>query len=131
MNRYRRGNSLCACLAAATLLAAAGCETLPGGTPPPGNITDNTPPPDDTPVARHNRLVTQLIAFALQNEVRSLDPGKDPELQKVARDAAAVAGFGIAAGAPLKLVRERADDGSMELAVTDAKQRVVWRSDHR
>lgn len=130
MKRPIRGGFIYA-LTAAALLAAAGCETLPSGTPPPGNITDNTPPPDDTPVARHNRLVTQLIAFALQNGLSALDPGKDPELSAVARDAAAVAGFRIAAGAPLKLVMTRAADGSPELAVTDAKQKVVWRSDWR
>ena len=131
MKRPVRGGFVHVLSAAALLFAATGCEILPSGTPPPGNIADNTPPPDDTPVARHNRLVTQLIAYALQTGLRSLDPGSDPELQALARDAAAVAGFEIAAEAPLKLVTARAADGSMELAVTDAKQAVVWRSDRR
>ena len=132
MKRRRCGNFTCLLLPVALLLAAGGgCDTLPGGTPPPGNITDNTPPPDDTPVARHNRLVTQLIAFALERQVAALDPGEDPELRSLARDAAAVAGFALTADAPLKLVMTRAADGSPELAVTDAKQAVVWRSEYR
>ena len=56
---------LAAAAACAVLAFAAGCDTLPEGDPPEGNLTDNTPPPVTSPLALRNHLTTQLIVFAL------------------------------------------------------------------
>jgi len=125
MNRRDRGFGA---LLALALLLAAGCDTLPGGAPPPGDLADNTPPSADTELARHNHLVTQLIAFALQEGVTALDPGGDPRSAAVARDAAQVAGFRIEDSAALKLTLERSADGVETLILRDAAGSVVWRS---
>ena len=115
--------------AAATLLllVTTGCDALPDGEPPPGNLTDNTPPPLVTPLAVRNNLATQLIVFALQHGVTRLDPGDDPETLAVAVEAARTAGFRLDPTAPLRLDLERGADGSVELTATDGGAE-VWRS---
>ena len=125
MNFFRRGLAVLAALAA---LFVAGCDTLPGGDPPTGALADNAPPPADTELARHNHLVTQLIAFVLQNGVAALDPGDDPRCAAVARDAAQLAGFRVEAGAALKLASESSGQGGTTLTVSDPKRGIVWRS---
>lgn len=115
--------------AAALLLAAAGCELLPAGDPPAGNLTDNTSPPANTPLAVRNGLITQLIAFALQNGVTELDPGSDPEGMVIAAEAAKSAGFRLDPASPLRLDFKRRGDGTAELAaVRKQPEAEVWRS---
>ena len=125
MSRLRYGLAAFAVFAA---LFGAGCDTLPGGDPPAGNLADNTPPPADTELARHNRLVTKMIAYALQEGVEALDPGDDPRCAAVARDAAQVAGFRVEAGAALKLEPESSEKGGLTLIISDPARGIVWRS---
>ncbi len=125
MSNLRCGIAAFAVLAA---LLGAGCDTLPGGAPPAGDLADNTPPPADTELARHNHLVTQLIAFALQEGVAALDPGDDPRCAAVARDAAHVAGFRVEAGAALKLRSEKSEQDGVTLTLSDPARGIVWRS---
>ena len=116
-----------AAAAVVMLLAAAGCDALPDGEPPEGNLTDNAPPPVVTPLAVRNHLATQLIVFALQRGVTRLDPGNDPETLAIAVEAARTAGFRLDPTAPLRLYLERGADGSVELTATDGGAE-VWRS---
>jgi|GEM_PF-6666768 len=126
MKRPRRGPG--ALLALLLLLPPlCGCDTLPGGEPPAGNLADNSAVAE-TELARHNHLVTQLIAYSLQAGVRALDPGPDERCSAIARDAARVAGFRIAAAASLKLALERSPEGAETLTLRDAERRLVWRS---
>lgn len=125
MNFFRCG---LAAFTALAVLFGAGCDTLPGGDPPAGDLADNTPPSAETELARHNHLVTQLIAFALQHGVTALDPGDDPRCAAVARDAAQVAGFRVEAGAALKLEPESPGQGGETLIVSDPARGIVWRS---
>jgi len=117
-----------AAAAAAALLLAAGCDSLPDGEPPPGNLTDNAPPPVATPLAVRNHLATQLIVFALQHGVTRLDPGGDPESVAIAVEAARTAGFRLDPDAPLRIDLERGADGAADLTATDANGVEVWRS---
>ena len=119
---------LAAAAACAVLAFAAGCDTLPEGDPPEGNLTDNTPPPVTSPLALRNHLTTQLIVFALQNGVTELDPGTDPEAVAIAVEASRTAGFRFSRGAPLRLELVRSDDGMADLAAIDADGVEVWRS---
>ena len=128
MKLPRRSLAVSAVLAVLAAALGAGCDTLPGGDPPPGALADNTPPPADTDLARHNQLVTQLTAYALQVGLDELDPGDDLRTAAIARDAAAVAGFRIGPSAALKLRLERAADGAETLGLSDAEHRIVWRS---
>ena len=115
--------------AAALLLAfAAGCEMLPAGDPPAGDLTDNSQPPVTTPLALRNHLATQLIVFAISNGVTALDPGSDQETAAIAAEAARTAGFRLESGAPLRLMLRR-DAGGVDLvAVRRASGDEVWRS---
>lgn len=116
-----------AAAAAALLLAfAAGCDTLPEGDPPEGNLTDNSQPPVTTPLAMRNHLATQLIVFALQNGVTELDPGTDPEAFAIAVEASRTAGFRFSRNAPLRLELVRGADGVMELKAIGADGAEVW-----
>ena len=108
-------------------IAAAGCDALPDGEPPEGNLTDNSPPPVVTPLAVRNNLATQLIVFALQHGVTRLDPGSDPETIAIAVEAARTAGFRLDPTASLRLDLERGADGTAELAASDGGTE-VWRS---
>jgi hypothetical protein len=114
--------------AAALLALAAGCDALPAGDPPEGELTDNGQPPVTTPLALRNHLATQLIVYTLQNGVTELDPGRDPEAVAVAAEAARTAGFRLARNAPLRLAAARDADGMLRLAAEDAEGKVVWRS---
>ena len=114
--------------AAAALAFAAGCDALPDGDPPEGDLTDNGQPPVTTRLALRNHLATQLIVYALQNGVTELDPGSDPDAVAVAAEAARTAGFRLARNAPLRLVTERDADGMLRLTAADAEGREVWRS---
>ena len=118
-----------AAVAAALLLAfAAGCDTLPEGDPPQGNLTDNSQPPVTTPLAMRNHLATQLIVFALRDGVTELDPGTDPETLAIAVEASRTAGFRIRRNAPLRLELVRSPDGVIELKAVGADGAEVWRS---
>lgn len=114
--------------AAALLLAATGCDALPDGEPPEGDLVSNAPPPVVTPIAVKNHLATQLIVFALQRGVTAFDPGGDPETQMIAVEAARTAGFRLDRAAPLRLGLVRDASGGIDLTVTDAKGVEVWRS---
>ena len=83
------------CAAALPALLLWGCDTLPAGDPPAGPLADNTPTAAETATARHNRRVTALISYALLNGLGTL-AAADGEAARVARDAAAVAGFAVA-----------------------------------
>ena len=115
-----------AAAAAALLALAAGCDSLPDGEPPKGDLTDNAPTPVSTPLAVKNHLTTQLIVFALRNDVADLDPGDDAEVIAIAADAARTAGFKLVRGAELKLRLARRDGGMELAAVRDGVE--VWRS---
>ena len=115
---------------AALLALAAGCDALPAGDPPVGDLTDNGQPPVTTPLALRTHLATQLIVYTLQNGVAELDPGSDPEAVAVAAEAARTAGFRLARNAPLRLVPGRDADGMLYLVAADAEGKVVWRSQH-
>ena len=116
-------------LAAALLLAVAGCDTLPEGEPPEGNLTSNDQPPVRSPLALRNHLVTQLIMFALQEGLTSLDPGDDPETVAIAAEAARMAGFRLDRGAGLALKLERSANGATDLvAIGKTDRNEVWRS---
>ena len=116
-------------LAAALLLATAGCDTLPEGEPPEGDLTSNDQPPVRSPLALRNHLVTQLIMFALQEGLTSLDPGDDPETVAIAAEAARMAGFRLDRGSRLSLKMERSANGAADLvAVGKADRNEVWRS---
>lgn len=118
-----------AAAAAALLLAfAAGCDTLPEGDPPKGDLTDNSQPPVTTPLAMRNHLTTQLIVFALQNGVTELDPGSDPEALAIAVEASRTVGFRFSRNAPLRLELARSEGGVMELKAIGADGAEVWRS---
>jgi len=114
-------------LLAAALLAA-GCDTLPQGDPPVGDLADNTPPAATGATARRNLLVTQLSVYALGHAVRELYVEREPEVQAIARDAALVAGFVFREDAALRLAGCRGEDGVLELVISSADGRVVWRS---
>ena len=129
MKRRFHLRPVAAAAAAALLALSVGCDTLPAGDPPKGNLTDNTPPPAATPLAEKNRLATQLIVFALRNGVAELDPGDDAAVAAVAADAARTAGYKLVPGAKLRLRRERSGDGATVLvAVRAADGTEVWRS---
>ena len=119
---------LCAAAAALLLAFAAGCDTLPEGDPPEGNLTDNSQPPVTTPLALRNHLATQLIVFSLQNGVAELDPGTDPEAIAIAVEAARTAGFRLSRGAPLRLELVRTNDGGADLTAIGADGAEAWRS---
>ena len=129
MNKKRGIRSFTAALAAALLAAVAGCDTLPDGDPPEGNLTDNSQPPITSPRARRNHLVTQLIMFALENDLESIDPGSDPETVSIAAEAARTAGFTLDRRAPLLLRLERGENGTTDLtAIQKSGAAEVWRS---
>jgi len=117
-----------AAVAALLLAFAAGCEMLPAGDPPEGDLTDNTPPPVATPLALRNHLATQLIVFAISNGVTAFDPGSDPDAVAIAAEAAQTAGFRLESGAPLRLMLRRDGDGVDLVAVRRASGDEVWRS---
>lgn len=119
---------LAAVAAAALLPALTGCDALPEGEPPPGDLVSNTPPPVVTPLAIRNHLATQLIVFALQRGVTGIDPGSDPEAQLIAVEAARTAGFRLDRSAPLRLALVRDPSGAIDLTATDANGVEVWRS---
>lgn len=125
---HRPSYALAAAAAAAALLLAAGCDALPDGEPPPGDLVSNSPPPVVTPLAMKNHLATQLIVFALQHGVTALDPGSDPETQMIAVEAARTAGFRLDPAAPLRLDLVRDPSGGIDLTATDAGGVEVWRS---
>lgn len=124
----RQTSGILIAAAAAMLLLAAGCDALPDGEPPPGNLTDNAPPPVVTPLAVRNHLATQLIVFALQHGVTRLDPGGDPESVAIAVEASRTAGFRLDPTSPLRLGLEHGADGAIDLTATDANGAEVWRS---
>ena len=129
MTGRRFGAFISAAVAAGVLLLlAAGCDALPDGEPPEGNLVDNTPPPVATPLAVRNNLATQLIVFALQRGITRLDPGSDPESVAIAVEALRTAGFRLDPTSPLRLDLKRSADGGIDLAATDAGGAEVWRS---
>ena len=113
---------------AALLFGAAGCDSLPSGTPPEGNIVDNTPPPAESGTALHNKLVTELVAFALSSGLTALRPEDDGVSPHVAQDAARIVGFAIRPDAELRLGIVRGPDGATELLLRDADDTIRWRS---
>ena len=115
-------------VAACFVLATIGCDTLPVGTPSPGALVDNTPPPAASGLALHNRLVTQLAAFALASGVSELWPMDDGISPAVARDAARVAGFVLRPDAELKLSRIVGSDGGVELVLRTDDGTSRWNS---
>ena len=124
----RRTSVIFIAAAAAILLLATGCNALPEGEPPPGDLTDNAPPPVVTPLAMKNHLATQLIVFALQRGITRLDPGSDPESVAIALEASRTAGFRLDPDSPLRLALKRSADGGIDLTATDAGGVEVWRS---
>lgn len=125
----RRRLALVPAAAAAALLAfAAGCDLLPAGDPPEGDLTNNAPPPVATALAMRNHLATQLIVFAIRNGVTALDPGSDPETVAIAAEAAQTAGFRLVSGAPIRLMLRRDGTGVDLVAVRSATGAEVWRS---
>lgn len=130
MTEFRRPRLGAAILAAVALLAlAAGCDTLPEGEPPDGPLTDNAQPPVTSARALHNHLVTQLIMFAFQNGVTSLDPGGDPATAAIAAEASRTAGFRLERGAPLALKLVWCENGGADLVATQKSDGAeVWRS---
>lgn len=115
-------------VAALLLWAAVGCDTLPDGTPPDGSLVDNTPPPADSALARHNRLVTQLVAFALASGLSELSAADDGIAPAVARDASRIVGFTLRSGAGLRLFGVRKADGKVELVLRSSDGAVCWSS---
>ncbi len=113
------------------LLAGCGCEILPGGEPPPGNLADNTPPPATSPRAVYNGLVTRLSVFALQENIRAVAVDEDDLARAVAHDAARVAGFRIMPEAEYRLCARREKDGSVELILRRKDNSVRWQSGGR
>ena len=129
MKKTRGTRSFAAALAAALLAAVAGCDTLPEGDPPAGPLTDNSQPPISSPQALRNHLVTQLIMFALSDDLESIDPGSDPETVSIAAEAARTAGFTLDRRAPLLLRLVRGKDGTLDLtAIRKSAGGEVWRS---
>ena len=124
----KRACGIALAAAAALMLLASGCDTLPDGDPPQGDLTDNTQPPVTSALALKNHLATELIVYALQNDVKWLDPGSDPEVIAIAADASGTAGFRLVRGAPLRLGSGRDSDGMTYLTVSDADGKELWRS---
>ena len=128
MTRRRLG-ALIAVAGAVLLLAAAGCDALPDGEPPDGPLTDNRQPPVTSPRALRNHLVTQLIMFALERGVTSIDPGSDPATVAIAAEAAQTAGFRLDRAAPLAIKLEHGADGAAALvAAQKSAPGELWRS---
>lgn len=114
--------------AGALLLLAAGCDSLPAGDPPEGDLTSNEPPPVTSALALRNHLATQLIVYALRSGVASLDPGNDPETVAIAVEAARTVGFRLERNAPLRLDLRRDGSGADLVAVQRDSGVEVWRS---
>ena len=124
----KRSAALFPAAAAALLIFAAGCDALPAGDPPEGDLTSNAQPPVVTAEALRNHLATQLIVFSLKHNVEAVDPGSDPEAVAVAVEAAQTAGFRLERSAPLRLELQRDASGTDLVLIRRDSGAEVWRS---
>ena len=129
--------------AAAALLSAAGCFSLPDGDPPAGGITDNRPAEAVTPAALRSRLATRIAASALAASPRwdslVLECEADllPLVEAAAQEAAAVAFFTVIRGSAAqttppgprcpRLCGKLREGGGREITLLSPEGVVLWR----
>lgn len=109
---------------------APGCDTLPAGTPPEGDIVDNAPETAESRLALHNRLVTEFVAFALTSGISELRAEDDGISSAVAFDASRIVGFLVRPDAQFKLGAETNADGDTKLILRDAVGKLLWQSSY-